>query len=302
MMRRILLPFCAIMGIGFGIFMVYFSNQNPPTPPVIFLPPTSPYKHFIAGEGIIESAYKNILVAPAFNELITDVYVKVGAIVKKNDPLFKLDTQRLEAQLNKALQDLKVVALDYENQKNNYSFYTRLKHKTAVSEQTYKTAFYAMELARQRLESAKAAVAIIKTDIEHSTTLAPIDGQVLQVNIRVGQFANSNPFNNTPLILFGDTRMYHVRIDIDEEDAWRVIQGAPATAFVRGNANIFIPLEFVYLEPYVIPKASLSGSELERIDTRVLQVVYQFPKKQYPVYVGQLMDIYIEAKPSEEEK
>ena len=302
MMRRFLLPFFAIMGIGFGIFMVYFSNQNPPTPPVIFLPPTSPYKHFIAGEGIIESAYKNILVAPAFNELISEVYVKVGSIVKKNDPLFKLDTQRLEAKLYQALQELKVVALDYENQKNNYSFYTRLKHKTAVSEQTYKTAFYAMELARQRLESAKATVATIKTDIERSTTRAPIDGQVLQVNIRVGQFANSNPFNNTPLILFGDTRMYHIRIDIDQEDAWRVIQGAPATAFVRGNANIFIPLEFVYLEPYVIPKASLSGSDLERIDTRVLQVVYQFPKKQYPVYVGQLMDIYIEAKPSEEEK
>ena len=300
MFRRIFLPFLAILGIGFCIFMVYFTARKPQAPPVLFSPPTSPYKHYIAGEGIIESAYKNILVAPAFNELISDVFVTVGSVVKKNDPLFKLDTRRFEALLTQALQDQKVSEIDYQNQKVQYSFYERLKSKSAVSEQAYKAAFYAMELARQRLEAAKATVEVIKTDIEKSTTRAPIDGEILQVNIRVGQFANSNPFNNTPLILFGDTRECHIRIDIDEEDSWRVIKGAHATAFVRGKSSIAIPLEFVYLEPYIIPKTSLSGYDTERIDTRVLQVVYRFAQKQYPIYMGELLDVYLEAKPSGE--
>jgi hypothetical protein len=45
----------------------------------------------------------------------------------------------------------------------------------------------------------------------------------------------------------------------------------------------------------VIPKRSLTGSSSERVDTRVLQVVYSFPRESMPAYVGQLVDVYIEA-------
>jgi RND family efflux transporter MFP subunit len=301
MFRKIGLPLIALAGIGFSVFMIYVSSRKPPTNHVFFPPPTSPYKHYIAGEGVIESAYKNILISSTFNEVITDVYCVVGQIIKKTDPLFKLDTRLLEAQLVKALSEQKTAEIDYENQKIQFSFYEKLKDKSAVSQQAYTNALYNMKLAQQRIETAKDTVQVIKTDIERSTTRAPIDGEVLQINIRVGQYANVNPFNNTPLILFGDTNTYHLRVDIDEEDSWRVIKGAPATAFIRGNSKIFIPLEFVYAEPYIIPKASLSGADTERVDTRVLQFVYKFAKNQYPVFAGQLLDIYIQAKPNEAE-
>jgi hypothetical protein len=55
----------------------------------------------------------------------------------------------------------------------------------------------------------------------------------------------------------------------------------------------------VYTEPYIVPKKSLSGSDIERVDTRVLEVVYQFNREDLPVFMGQLLDIYIEAKPNE---
>ena len=307
MFRKIGLPLIALAGICFSIFMIYVSSRKPPINHIFFPPPTSPYKNYIAGEGIIESAYKNILIAPAFNEVITDIYCVIGQIVKKDDPLFKLNTQNLEAMLVKAIDEQKVAQIDYENQKIQFSFYEKLKDKSAVSQQAYTNALYNMKLAQERVEVAKDAVQVIKVNIERSTTRAPIEGEILQINIRVGQYANVNPFNSTPLmttsplILFGDTTTYHLRVDVDEEDAWRVIKGSPATAFVRGNAKIFIPLEFVYSEPYVIPKASLSGSDTERVDTRVLQLVYRFPKNQYPVFAGQLLDVYIEAKPNEVE-
>jgi hypothetical protein len=35
-----------------------------------------------------------------------------------------------------------------------------------------------------------------------------------------------------------------------------------------------IPLRFVRLEPYVVPKVSLTGINVERVDTRVVQVIY----------------------------
>jgi HlyD family secretion protein len=48
------------------------------------------------------------------------------------------------------------------------------------------------------------------------------------------------------------------------------------------------------VEPYVTPKTSLTGSSTERVDTRVLQVIYSFDRNALPAYVGQQMDVFIE--------
>jgi hypothetical protein len=54
--------------------------------------------------------------------------------------------------------------------------------------------------------------------------------------------------------------------------------------------------QFFDVEPFVIPKVSLTGSNSERVDTRVLQVLYSLPTSPViPLYVGQQMDVYIEA-------
>ena len=96
------------------------------------------------------------------------------------------------------------------------------------------------------------------------------------------------------MLLGSDTRL-HVRVDIDETDAWRLKPDARAVAFVRGNAEFKTPLRFVRIEPYVVPKTSLTGDTAERVDTRVLQVIYSFDPASVSVHVGQLMDVYIEA-------
>jgi len=71
--------------------------------------------------------------------------------------------------------------------------------------------------------------------------------------------------------------------------------GVSATAFLRGDRDIQTPLKFVRFEPFVIPKTSLTGDTTERVDTRVLQVIYSFDRGQLPIYVGQQMDVFIEA-------
>ena len=57
------------------------------------------------------------------------------------------------------------------------------------------------------------------------------------------------------------------------------------------------PLEFVRIEPYVVPKRSLTGENIERVDTRVLRIIHSFDAGRLPVYVGRLMDVFIEAPP-----
>jgi hypothetical protein len=92
-----------------------------------------------------------------------------------------------------------------------------------------------------------------------------------------------------------------MRIDIDEEDAWRYQKGACATAFVRGNASICFPLQFLRVEPYILPKVSFTGNNIEKIDTRVLQVLYRFDPPEFPIYVGQLLDVFLETSMPDEE-
>jgi len=47
----------------------------------------------------------------------------------------------------------------------------------------------------------------------------------------------------------------------------------------------------------VIPKKSLTGDSTERVDTRVLQVIYRVEDDTLPLFVGQQMDVFIEASP-----
>jgi multidrug efflux pump subunit AcrA (membrane-fusion protein) len=155
-----------------------------------------------------------------------------------------------------------------------------------------------IDIAKAEIAAAAAQVRAAKTDIERLTIRAPVDGQILQVNLRSGEFAQSGVLQ-TPLILLGSINRLHVRVDVDEHDAWRIHPQAPAMAFVRGNRALQMPLQFVRLEPYIVPKRSLTGESTERVDTRVLQVIYSFERGALPVYVGQQLDVFIEAPPLE---
>ncbi len=298
MWRHRLIPLIAIAGVIIALGMVYKGLRAPDIAPLLFAPARSPYTHSIAGEGIIEAQSENINIAGSFSELITEVYHCVGDDVKKGEPLFKLDTRRFEAELKKAQAEEQFAQTDLENKKLQFSYYGRLKDKAAVSEQAYTVAKYDFELAKNRLATATAAINLYTTELERCITRAPCDGRVLQAgHAKLGEYANVNPFDNVPIMVFGTVGYYQMRIDIDESEVWRYKKGAAATAFVRGNPRISIPLTFDYIEPFMIAKKSLSGSNTERIDTRVLQVVYKFSKEHYPIYIGQVLDIFIEAEP-----
>ena len=100
-------------------------------------------------------------------------------------------------------------------------------------------------------------------------------------------------------MIIGDVRNMHVRVDIDENDIPRAYPyfkpGVPAYASPRGDPSKRFPMRFVRIEPYVIPKKSLTGDNTERVDTRVLQVIYSFKQPvDQNIYVGQQMDVYLD--------
>lgn len=157
-------------------------------------------------------------------------------------------------------------------------------------------------VAEAEIASAKATVEGARVNLERHTVTALVPGQVLQVNVRPGQYAGQ--LNNNTLLVLGDTGTLHVRADIDEQDLDRFVKSAKAYAYLRGRSEPVFELKPYRVEPYVIPKRNLTGENSERIDTRVLQVIYTLPGsvKRGELYVGQQMDVFIEAKPFETDK
>ncbi|MFN8939206.1 MAG: HlyD family secretion protein [Acidobacteriota bacterium] len=150
-----------------------------------------------------------------------------------------------------------------------------------------------LDIARAELKQAQAQVDRILADLARLQVTSPIGGVILQCKIRPGEYAQAGVLAQ-PLMLLGQTATLHLRADIDEKDASRFTAGAPATGSVRGDAAKTFPLTFVRLEPYVIPKRNLSGDATERVDTRVLQVIYRLPANT-ALYAGQQMDLSIQA-------
>jgi len=150
-----------------------------------------------------------------------------------------------------------------------------------------------IDIARAEVNEAQHQVNRVEADLERTIVTAPITGQILQLKVRVGEYAPAGQLAQ-PLILMGATEQLNVRADVDEHDAWRVKSGAGGVASIRGDSSHRYPLRFVRFEPYVIPKKNLTGDSTERVDTRVLQVIFALDRN-VPVYAGQQMDVFIDA-------
>jgi HlyD family secretion protein len=294
MIDKYLLPLLAVLGLAVSISTVIQGNQTRSVvaPPVE--PAKAPYTSYVAGAGMVETSTENIEIGTPESGIVSAIYVKWGDRVNIGGQLFKIDDRDLQGQLLVAVAKVKEAEASLAKTKNLLSVAEGLRPGSSISEVEMANRRFDAAINEAVLGSASAQVEQIKIEIERRTIRAPVSGRVLQIKTRLGEFALGGTLS-TPLMLLGDDTRLHVRVDIDENDAWRVRPGAPAMAFVRGNPGLNTPLQFERFEPYVVPKVSLTGQSTERTDTRVLQAIYSFDPAALPVYVGQQMDVFIEA-------
>lgn len=267
----------------------------------------------VAGAGLVEPASETIDIGSALSGLVTDLRVKPGDRVGKGQPLFTIDDRAVRASLAEAkaaIGEARAAIDEAETARNTagqqLALYESLDDPAAVSrseviraEGEAAAASSRLELARARLKAAQARASTARTELGRLTVRAPIAGEILAVNIRPGEYvATQGGGNAEPLIQMGETNPLHVRVDIDENEAARVRLGAPATVSPRGAAQIRVEASFVRAEPQVVPKRSLTNSAAERVDVRVLQVIYALPDSSEAdaFRVGQQVDAFIPAK------
>ena len=294
MIRKYVLPVVAVIGVVFAIATVIRGNQPRPVAEPVAQPARAPFNTFVAGAGIIEASTENIAVGTPVSGIVTKIHVAIGDRVRAGDPLFEIDDRDLQANLLVAQANVKQAEANLAQVRNQLRLAESVPDKRAISVEELTNRRGAVAIDEAALESAKAQVEQTQIEIERRTVRALVPGQILQIKTRLGEFAQGGVLA-TPLMLLGNDTQLHVRVDIDENDAWRFRPGAPALAYVRGNPDLKTSLRFERFEPYVIPEQSLTGDSTERVDTRVLQVIYSFDEGTLPVYVGQQMDVFIEA-------
>ena len=308
-MKRLSL-WLALAGVGFAAWVLIGANKTEPMPTPISEPPRSPYEQTVAASGIIEAVNENVRIAPPVAGLIIKMFVAVGNQVAEQAPLFQLDDRDLRAQLLSREAAIPPLQSQIDEQKYRIgdidTQLRRLKSihdERAVSDDDLKRTWYALEMAKRSLQrfDANLKLAIAQRDeiallLERLTVRAPRKGTILQVNVRAGEYAT--PGSSEPLMLLGDTQQLQVRADVDEVNAPMVAPQAAGVASLKSMAGTRIPLTFVRIEPYVIPKKSLTGENIERVDTRVLQIIYRFERPPFPVYAGQQVDVFIERRTS----
>ena len=144
------------------------------------------------------------------------------------------DVPPVEAQVKQA----EVHFLDLKTQ---WELYESLSDKRAVSVNDYNQSMYAAHLAYYQLQESRANLALLKagawirdleiasaridvqeanmriieTNLERASVRSPVKGQVLQVNLHLGEFVQAgalDDFFRSPLMMVGSIDPFHIRV------------------------------------------------------------------------------------------
>ena len=131
---------------------------------------------------------------------------------------------------------------------------------------------------------------------------APRDGIVFSINTIVGNYASPQGSYDAytqgadPIIILGSSpASLHVRCYVDEILVPRLplVSKMKAQMSIRGS-NVKVPLAYVRVQPFVSPKIELSNQRQERVDVRVLPIIFRIDKpKDLNLYPGELVDVFI---------
>jgi HlyD family secretion protein len=292
-MRNRVLFGVSLIGFVAGLVAAHVAGIKKPAQAPAFKPAENPFPNGIYAEGVVESVQasgSNVSVFPEVSAAVVEVLASEGETVRRGAPLVVLDGSVPRAQAESARASLKNAQDALEKQEAAYALDPR-----SVSRDALDGARNAEAVARANAAAADALLA-------KYTLRAAADGVVMQVNAALNSYASPqgvyDPYTQGygPAVTLGTPQLdLHVRCFVDEILVNRLPppQRIRAELSVRG-ADIKIPLQFVRVQPFVTPKIELSNNKLERVDVRVLPVIFRFAKpSNVNIYPGELVDVFI---------
>jgi len=285
----------AIIGILAGLVAAYIFGLERKAQPPVFKPVSNPFESAIYANGMIESdlpSGENINIFPEVFGPITRVFVREGQPVSAGTPLFTIEDSVPRANMELAEANLKAARDQYDKRRAAYDVDPKSVSKDVL------------DTAEDTFIQATAALKAANALLQYYSVRAPVDGVVLAVNATVGGYVSSQGDYDTytelfdPLVVMSGPQDYmDVRCYVDEI----LVSRLPSHWHVQAQMQITgtdvkVPLEFVRVQPYISPKIELSNEKQEQVDLRVLPVIFRFEKKDFPVYPGQMVDVFIGQK------
>lgn len=320
---RQMLPAIAIIGILIAGLLVATTQPDRSIADPVVQPPITPEamraRGAVAGAGVVEPSSELVEIGSHVPGVVSQVYVQAGDQVPVGAPLFTIDRRDIVTVIDEARarvarleQTVAATRTSLGVAEDQLALYRGVDDARAVSKQEViqrrgvsDDARAQVAVAQAQLAEARAQLRSAQVDYDRHTVRAPTSAEVLQVRVREGEFATAGPpmgGNRDPLITMGVTRPVHVRVDIDENEIERVALGRPAIISPRGDSGQQVRAAFVRAEPLIVPKRSLTNSSTERVDVRVLQLIYALPMQGHQYFVGQQVDAFVPAKAASAER
>ncbi len=343
---RTVLPWLAVAGILLAAFGIWISLpdraiETPDKTPVTAAKandgngvPGGAQSGGVVASGVVEPSSEITDIGTNVSGIVTRLYVQIGERVAQGQPLFAVDSRQVSAAVREAetgigearagiaaaQAGMAEARINMATAQRQLALYRNVDDARAISRAEVIAAEGVVSNARARMQAAEAQRAAAQaqltaaqarrssamTELARHTVYAPISGEVLDVEIRNGEFVSAGGpagGNTTPYIQLGETQPLYVRVDVDENEAARIADNASAIISPRGNAALRVPVTFVRIEPQIVPKRSLTNSASERVDVRVMQIIFALPPgtadSRANFRVGQQIDAVIMARPAQ---
>lgn len=293
-LRTIVLPVLAVAGLVATVAAVKKMEFRTLDVPVPVTPAPSPFESRIAATGLVEPLGGVTYVDAADAGVVGRVAVAEGDAVKAGDILWELDHASTRAELGLAEAERAVAMAQLVDEEARLKALMESGAAEVVPQVERVVREQSTKVASARVQRAAAQVEAAQAQLQRETVRSPIDGTVLFVDVRPGEYA---PPGGRRMAI-GSIDPMQVRVDIDEVEFARFAQAGEAQASLRGVPGSSLPLTFLRVVPLVQPKRTLTGEAAERIDTRVVQVIYELGRGTHRVQPGQVVDVYIEVPDS----
>lgn len=181
---------------------------------------------------------------------IKKLYVQIGDVVKKGDPIADIDPRVYEARVETSRANLKNLEAQLAQQQAEATLAKQQNDRNELLIQSKAVSQDALETSRENLKAADAKVAALQaqiagaraslngdeTNLSYTKIYAPMDGTVVLQPMREGQTVNA--VQSAPVIVeLADLDVLTVRAQVAEADVMHLVMGMDVSFTTLGSSE-----------------------------------------------------------------
>lgn len=159
---------------------------------------------------------QNVEIRPKIDGFMQALYVDEGAVVKKNQLLFRLSAETYEQNVRTAEANVKIAQADLDAARMQVNKVKPLVEKDIISKYELIAAENTEEAKEAALAQAKANLINAKINLSYLTIYSPLDGVIGAIPFKIGSLVSST--NTQPLTTVSNIQKIYAYFSINEKD------------------------------------------------------------------------------------